>query len=285
MKANYEVITVASGESWSFFRRDAQLQLPFNWHYHPEYELSLVLNARGTRYIGDHIEHIAGHDLVLTGPNLPHTWTVTPLEGEAAIDVRVIWFTPDWLNKMCEVCPELIPLRQSLVLAQQGLLYDAATLHRVRPVMENMIDAEPMQRLVLLFEVLQILAAAQATQLSSIAFSSDGGARSQQRIQRVTQFLTENYNQSVDLDALAKLANLSVNSLCRTFKQHTRMTISEYLTQLRIGRVCEALIAGSEPISVIAYRAGYSHLAHFNRQFKQIKQLSPSEYRAKFHRS
>ncbi|WP_348946150.1 AraC family transcriptional regulator [Chitinibacter sp. FCG-7] len=284
MKASYEVVSVAHSESWSFFTRHQQSSLPFNWHYHPEYELSLVLNAKGQRYIGDHIAAVHGHDLVLTGPNLPHTWAVSALNEQAQIEVRVIWFTHEWLAQLCQVCPECTPLLQAFAQAQHGLLYSAATLAQVQPLMEEMLNASMMNRLVLLFKVLQLLAQDTPTPLSAATFSSPTPPRSEQRLNRVTQYLLDHYDQPLDLVRLAQLANLSANSLCRSFKQHTRMTLSDYLSQLRIARACEALIEGQEPISVIAYRVGYTHLTHFNRQFKRIKQLSPSEFRARFNR-
>ena len=48
--------------------------IPFQWHHHPEFELTLTLNSRGQRFIGDHIGDYDDGDLVLVGPNLPHTW-------------------------------------------------------------------------------------------------------------------------------------------------------------------------------------------------------------------
>ena len=47
----------------------------FPVHYHPEYELNLVLHSEGTRIIGDCIKSYTSADLVLIGPNTPHAWT------------------------------------------------------------------------------------------------------------------------------------------------------------------------------------------------------------------
>src|SRR5437868_4828951 len=44
-------------------------------HYHDEYELNLIINAKGAkRVIGDNIDVIDDMELVLIGPNLNHTW-------------------------------------------------------------------------------------------------------------------------------------------------------------------------------------------------------------------
>ncbi|WP_212744130.1 hypothetical protein [Ramlibacter sp. 2FC] len=59
--------------SWLLFDRQLP-DFPFNWHYHPEFELTLTLNSEGMRFVGDHIESYGDGDLVLVGPNLPHAW-------------------------------------------------------------------------------------------------------------------------------------------------------------------------------------------------------------------
>src|SRR5690606_20540357 len=45
-----------------------------HWHHHPEYQLFVVLEGTGTRFVGDGVERFGPGDLVLTGPNLPHVW-------------------------------------------------------------------------------------------------------------------------------------------------------------------------------------------------------------------
>ena len=45
-----------------------------NWHFHPEYQLFLVLEGTGTRFVGDAIAHFEAGEVVFSGPNLPHLW-------------------------------------------------------------------------------------------------------------------------------------------------------------------------------------------------------------------
>ena len=47
---------------------------PTPWHYHPEYEIVLVTESTGKRFIGDNFSSFAPGNLAFIGPNLPHTY-------------------------------------------------------------------------------------------------------------------------------------------------------------------------------------------------------------------
>src|SRR5438445_12575984 len=75
VKPYLEKVTVADDSSWSMIRVPRDHGIPFEWHHHPEYELTLTINSRGNRFIGDHVGTYDDGDLVLLGPSLPHTWS------------------------------------------------------------------------------------------------------------------------------------------------------------------------------------------------------------------
>jgi len=54
--------------SWSMLNRRLDDAIPFQWHHHPELELTLTLNSVGQRFVGDHVGSYGHGDLVLVGP-------------------------------------------------------------------------------------------------------------------------------------------------------------------------------------------------------------------------
>ena len=71
------------------------------WHCHVEYEITLVLKARGHRLVGDNLASLKPGDMVLVGSNLPHDWqndTGAP-GGVQPVHSICIHFHPDWLGR------------------------------------------------------------------------------------------------------------------------------------------------------------------------------------------
>ena len=78
---------------------------------------------------------------------------------------------------------------------------------------------------------------------------------------------------------LARRVHMSLSTLHRLFHRHTHMSVTDYVTQLRIGRASALLIGGDRPVAHIAEEAGYRNLANFHRQFKAMKGVTPRAFR------
>ncbi|MEL6192282.1 MAG: hypothetical protein AAFR66_09540, partial [Bacteroidota bacterium] len=73
------------------FEQEESALLPF-WHYHPEIEITLITQGKGTRMIGDSIESYQDADLVMVGENLPHHWISREFNKEKLQTAVVIQF-------------------------------------------------------------------------------------------------------------------------------------------------------------------------------------------------
>lgn len=256
--------------------------IPFQWHHHPELELTLTLNSVGQRFIGDHVGSYGHGDLVLVGPNLPHTWAsrdkLDPAEPHVAL---VLWFRQEWIEAMMAGSVELRPVRDLIARSATGLSFPPETglalLHQYRAI----FDLPPMQRLLGLVAILASLSEDETAQpLSGIVPRPTEGSRS--RIDRVLTHLHQHYADPVSLPALAEVAALSVSGLHRLFVKHTRTSIGAYVTGLRIGDACSRLSSTDQPIQHIADAVGYASLANFNRQFRALRGMTPRDYRSRF---
>ena len=101
----------------------------FPVHYHPEYELNLVLHSKGKRIIGDSIKEYQHPDLVLIGSNTPHAWT----GHEEGVHVVTIQFHTDFLSEKSLSRKLTSPVRELLERSRMGVLFSEETT-------TNMID-------------------------------------------------------------------------------------------------------------------------------------------------
>ncbi|KKC39363.1 transcriptional regulator [Devosia epidermidihirudinis] len=282
MKAYLERLTTEDDASWAMLNRRLDDGIPFLWHHHPEFELTLTLNSRGQRFIGDHIGRYEDGDLVLIGPYLPHTWhSLERDDKEQPHTALVMWFLPEWAERLTANA-ELRAVADMLARAATGLHFSAAAAAAVRPQIETLFTLPTVERFLALVGILTQLARDKdAVPLSTTAPEATAAAE-RGRIDRVLNHIHSNFAEPITIAQLADVAALSPSGLHRTFLRHTRQTVSQYLIRLRIGRACALLSSGSMPIGQIAGEVGYDSLANFNRQFKALKGTTPRAYRAVF---
>lgn len=283
MKPYLEHLTTDEGASWATLNRRLDDGIPFQWHHHPEFELTLTLNSSGQRFVGDHIGRYEPGDLVLIGPYLPHTWHSLDRPDPATPHIAlVMWFLPEWTERLTANA-ELAHVGAMLARAANGLKFSDAAAGAIRPAVEQLFTQPPVERFLGLVSLLNILARDRdATPLSATAPELATAATDRGRIDRVLNHIHAHFDEPITIAQLADIAALSPSGLHRTFLRHTRQTVSQYLIRLRIGRACALLSSASMPIGTIAGEVGYESLANFNRQFKALKGTTPREYRAAF---
>jgi AraC-like DNA-binding protein len=270
-------------KSFIVFREQGKL-FPCPWHYHPEYELVLVTKSTGRRMVGDHIGYFKEGDLVFMGPMLPHVWVNdpeyleegTPLEADAI----VIHFVGDFLGEKFLQVPEMEKLNQFLQLSTRGMHITGAASEKIGALMKQLLDMNGMQRLVTLFSIFEILSATSDYELlASPGYIQTIHTKSTDRFSKITEYIMLNFDREITLPEAAAAANMAVTTFCNFFKTHYRVTFVEYLNMVRIGHACKLLGDMNKTIVGVAYECGFNNLANFNRQFKKIKNLTPSEYR------
>jgi AraC-like DNA-binding protein len=286
MKPAYERVDFGEGCSVRVYHRRLP-RIPFEWHHHPEYELTLTMNSRGRRYIGDSVAAYGADDLVLVPPNLPHTWASNRSIDSSIPQVAVVvWFDGAWVQRFADLCPEYGGLRNLLRRAACGLSFEEEASARMRLELDRLLCADARERLKAVLDVLDALAKAPAAPLASpSAFDAKAGApsgREPDQINRVLALIETQLASPLRLATLAKAAGLSERSLTRHFAQHFGESVGRYITRVRIGHACRLLTDTSTPISLIAARSGFANAANFNRQFKVAKGVTPAAYRQQF---
>lgn len=98
-------------------------------------------------------------------------------------------------------------------------------------------------------------------------------------IQSTVAFIENYYMRDITVEDMAANLNLNRSYFSKLFKKMTQKSPQEFLIAYRINKSCELLRSTNMPIAEIAQHVGYSNQFHFTRAFKNIKNISPSEWR------
>ena len=100
-------------------------------------------------------------------------------------------------------------------------------------------------------------------------------------IEKVQNYIEQNYKEDISRDNLSSIVEMSPDHLSRMFKKHTGKKIGDFVNELRIESILNELENNEKRIVDIAFDAGFESLSSFNRIFKNLKKMSPSEYKKK----
>ncbi|MBT8257388.1 MAG: helix-turn-helix domain-containing protein, partial [Bacteroidia bacterium] len=77
---------------------------------------------------------------------------------------------------------------------------------------------------------------------------------------------------------VSEVASMSKNAFCRYFKKRTNKTYIQFLNELRVEQASKLLLSRPDlTIAEIAEQCGFQNISNFNRQFKGIKNMTPSQ--------
>ena len=93
------------------------------------------------------------------------------------------------------------------------------------------------------------------------------------------EFLREKFTESVTIEEISKIADVHPVHLSRVFRQKFGCTIGEYVRRLRVEFASRQILSTEESLGEIAHAAGFSDQSHFNKTFKGVYGLTPSEHR------
>ena len=90
---------------------------------------------------------------------------------------------------------------------------------------------------------------------------------------------SNNYNQKIKIDLLAKELGICRSEICKLFKNELHTTFTEYLTKLRIEKAIELLNSSEANITQISEIVGFNSSSYFSETFKKFYNITPLEYK------
>lgn len=256
---------------------------PTPWHFHPEYELVLVTESTGKRFIGDNISDFKPGNLAFIGPNLPHLYRndahyYNPKSRLKARSI-VVHFLESSFGENFLSLPETKKLQRLFERSARGLNIHGDTNKSISTKMHALCELEGFPRWMKLLDVLYEIAESKHYSFISNTNVTGLNATESERLSTVFEFVMQNFKREIQVAEAAAMVNLAENSFSRYFSRRTRKTFTAFVNEVRLNHACKLLIENKMSVSEICFECGFNNLSNFNRQFLALYKVSPLTYR------
>lgn len=255
----------------------------FPIHFHPEYELNFISNGKGAkRIVGDNIFEIDDIELVLVGPNIYHGWEDYHNDKSQIHEITIQFprdlFGEDMLNKNV-----LKPIKEMLHHSQRGISFSKSTIKQVEDKIISLSNKRGFDSFIELQTLLYDLSISRDQKLlTNVTFQRTYDFHNSERIEKVYNYVKDNFHKKIKLEEAAELINMSVVSFTRLIKQRTGKSFVDFVNEMRLGFATRLLIETNKSVSEICFECGFNNISNFNRIFKKKQGSTPSEFRSSF---
>ena len=248
-------------------------------HQHQEIQISYVVNGEGNCIIGDYVGEFKDGDIFIIGENVPHVFNNDP--SDQGVHVISLFFTQSSFGQHFFDFPEFKRFNAIFQRASLGIKIKTKSDQLVVLFLKITLKSK-FEKFIDFMNILQLISKEKFETLSSEIHNKSYGEEEGKRMRDIFEFTLSKYHQNITLDQVAEIANMTPNAFCRYFKQRTNKTYISFLIDIRTENACKLLAKKSDlSISEISYQCGFNNLTNFNRKFKSIKGMTPSEFRKK----
>lgn len=283
MKPRFEIINKPVDQSF-YLEEVIKPYFTDLWHFHPEIEILYVREGSGSKYVGDSITSLYPPDLVIIGSNIPHVHVCNSdylnIENKLRSSAICIQFMENIFAKSFPNIPEFYKINDFLNQSKRGIQFVNKTRDVLIKHIEGLLYLKGMQRLIGLLTILDIMSTSNDIKYLSSPYYKPMIINSEDkyRMETIFQYVIQQHPNKIFLKDIASLVNMTPHSFCRYFKSRTSKVFSSFVNEVRIGNSSKMLIENKYTISQVCFKSGFNYLSNFNRQFKKIKGMTPSEF-------
>lgn len=251
-------------------------------HFHNVHEIAWILKGSGKRIVGDNIEYFTDNDLVFIGRFLPHAsyigqdYVLTNQDFHAL----VIYFQPDWFNETLLNSTDFMRLNKLIREIERGIKIFGNTKVRTIRALTRLRESNGLERIVRILDILDFVSRSDEYKcLASEGYLNSYGHNDVERLGEVYKYIMKNFTEIIKLRDVSSIANMTSTSFCKYFKSKTGKTFSTFVNEVRIGQARKLMLNECLTIAEICYSCGFNNLTNFNRNFKNLTRMTPTEYR------
>ena len=243
------------------------------FHWHTSVELIRIRKGSLTVTLNERSFEAKENDLIFVNSEVIHG--AIPHDCE----YRCLVFNPAFLKTGNDSCDLFL----DNLLSQYFYLPDRIEDDEVKKIADYILDEMDERKEGFNFKVIglssYLFGLIQEKNLYRREYNDGKDTQKIYKLKKVLKFIRENFAREITLDDMAREANLSIKYFCSFFKNMTGTTPVKYLLTYRVERAARKLLGTEENITQIAYDCGFNDLSYFIKTFKEIKRVTPKNYR------
>ena len=254
---------------YHFHRSPGVMAFPLHWH--DRIELLRILEGSLIFSCSDRQLTLESGDVCLVSPRMLHSGMAGPqgvVYDVIMFDLQLLLNQTDpaqkYLTPLCQGNYVFEPLvRNEQIRARLDTIVNA---HRQET------DLHPLQVIGELYDLVGLLYKhCVIRELSVLPPPKQFG--------QVIDYINEHYTEDISSASLSRQFGHDEAYFCRKFKKHTGLTIMKYIQILRIEKARMLLTETEQAVLDIAASCGFSDTAYFNKCFKNIYRVTPTQMR------
>lgn len=257
-----------------FFMRDSTASVPNHGVYKPSF--CIVVQGAKEVWLGEERFKYCPTDYLIAAVHLPVTAQVTEATAATPYLGFKLEFTSDQIfevmrDSKIKVGPKENAKRGMYVSQLDAAIFDPVIrLARLLDYPEDIPLLAPLFKKEILYRILQ---GNHGVTLQQMAVEGS----STHQIKDVIVHITNNFIRSFRTEELADIANMSVSSLHRHFKEVTAMSPIQFQKQLRLQEARRLLLTESTDATDVSFRVGYESPSQFSREYSRMFGFPPRQ--------
>lgn len=247
-------------------------------HQHQEIQISLIVKGSGSFIVADTINEYKENDILVIGEYVPHVFKSDSNKSDESIMCSLFFKKDSFGNHFFEVA-DMAETKDFFIGSEYGLKV-LSKKRKIAKQFHKLSHQNKIERVATLLKIISLISKSKTAPLSSFVYKKRYTDDEGKRMNDVFEYAMEKFYEPITLEEIADKAHMNKNSFCRYFKKRTNKTFFQFLIEIRIENACKLI--NSKPdlsISLIAEQCGFGTIANFNRKFKEIKGVTPTDYR------
>lgn len=259
-----------------YARRNGPFSMMTN-HFHPFYEMYVLLSGDRNYFIKDRTYRVRPGDLVLIDKNELHK----TLDGQTPEHERLlIHFHDSFVHAFGAVPAKwlLAPFQRDVkVIRPEKPALTLALADRMLREQRQLSAGSDIALKLAVFDLL--LAAARHTHAEEPESELSASPSMLDKTTEIARYINEAFAEPLSLGRLAERFFVSPWHLSRIFKEATGFTLTDYIGLTRVKEAQRLLRETDRSITDVAASVGFDNFSHFGKTFKKITRLTPRDYR------